>query len=111
MYFKTKNMLYLADYHFLFSKCRVVKTCAFIMKKRFLKLFAFSIINSIIIAIFPTYIFFYFSILSVGVFVCIAVVTSDLLGKTSDWKGAFIIMSFGILSLGFGYLLLLLRGV
>ena len=81
------------------------------MKRRYLKLLAFSIINSIIIAIFPNYIFFYFLILAMGVLVCIAVIVSDLLGKTSDWKGAFIMMAFGLLSLGLGYLFLILRGI
>ena len=71
----------------------------------------FSIANSIIIAFFPNYIFFYFAILAIGVFVCIAVIASDLLGKTSDWKGAFIIMAFGLFSLGLGYFFLILRGV
>ena len=48
---------------------------------------------------------FFIFVYIMGLFVYIGVVVSDLIGKTSDWKGALRLVLFGTLSLTIAFIL------
>jgi hypothetical protein len=67
------------------------------------------VLNSFLLAIIPDYYFWCLMILSIGAFMCLAVIVIDIFGKTSNWKNALKLFGLGVTSYILGILLVVAR--
>jgi hypothetical protein len=67
------------------------------------------VLNSFLLAIIPDYYFWCLIILSIGAFICLAVIVIDIFGKTGNWKNALKLFGLGVASYILGILMVVAR--